>query len=120
MRYFIMRYFLTFILIFSGLNISLAFDYSEEDKNLFYNSFIEGYICEMTKIINQIDMEQSKKDKFLAELKKQINKEELVNSSWDCIKKYPINDIVSASVTCTADWSNKQIEKNKKLFSSIK
>lgn len=115
-----MKYFLTFLFIFSSLNISWAFDYSLEEKNLFYDSFIEGYISEMTKIINQTDMEQSKKDKFLTEFKKQINKDELINSSWDCIKKYPINDIVSASVTCTSDWSNKQIEKNKKLFSSIK
>lgn len=93
-----------------------AFNYSEEDKNMFYDAFIDGYVAEMAKTVSQLDIEQSKKDKFIPELKQTINKKDLMKSSWDCIEKYPIQQIVSASVICTSDWTNRQAEKNKKLL----
>ncbi|MCD7779194.1 MAG: hypothetical protein LUH05_00790 [Candidatus Gastranaerophilales bacterium] len=109
--------FFTFIITFNPV---FAFDYTEEDKKMFYDAFIDGYVTEMTKTVNQLDIEQEKKDKFTFELKKNIDKKDLIKSSWNCIQSYPIEQIVSASVICTNDWTNKQAQKNKKLFEILK
>ncbi len=106
-------------LIITTFNPVFAFNYTEEDKRMFYDAFIDGYITEMTKTVNQLNIEQEKKDKFTTELKKTINKKELINSSWSCIQSYPIEQIVSASVICTMDWTSRQTQKNKKLFNML-
>ncbi|MBQ9246323.1 hypothetical protein IJ182_08665 [bacterium] len=111
---------LLILCVFLSNNISFAYNYSEEDKNMFYDSFIEGYIEQMTNSINNLAIDQNKKDTFIKEFVKLINRNELIDSSWSCIQKYPVNDIVSASITCTSNWTTQQTEKNKKLFESIK
>ncbi len=110
------------ILLFT-VNVSVftyAFEYCEEDKNMFYNAFLEGYFTEMEKAVNKLEIEQVKKDKFLSSLKQRTNKTDLINSSWTCIQSYPIEQIVAASVICTSDWTNKQFEENKDLFDLLK
>ena len=107
-------------IIFSSLNISLAFEYSQEDKDIFYDAFLEGYFTEMEKSINNLNIEQEKKDNFIQNLKKRTNRNELINSSWNCIQKFPIEKIVEASVICTYSWTQKQIESNKDLFDMLK
>ncbi len=107
-------------LILICANPVFAFNYSEEDKNMFYDAFLDGYITEMQKTVDQLEIEQEKKDKLMSAIKKQTKKQELINSSWKCIQDYPIEQIVSASVICTADWTEKQTEKNKNLFKLLK
>ncbi len=109
------------ILIFAlNFNSVFAFNYTETDKEMFYDAFLDGYFTEIAKSINQMNIEQSKKDKLVETIKKQTNKQELINSSWDCIQKYPIQQIVPASVICTSTWTQKQALENKKIFDSIK
>ncbi len=108
------------LIIFSSLNTSFAFEYTQEDKDIFYDAFLEGYFTEIEKSINNINIEQEKKDKFIQNLKKRTNRNELINSSWSCIQKFPIEKIVEASIICTSDWSQKQIESNKDLFDMLK
>ncbi len=108
-----------FLILLLNFNPVWAFNYSENDKNMFYDAFIDGYVTEMAKTVNQLDIEQSKKDNFIAALKKNINKKDLMNSSWTCIKSYPIEQIVSASVICTSEWTSKQAKKNKELLSLL-
>ena len=114
------KIFILIMLMLVTVNIAFGFNYSDEDKNMFYDAFIDGYIEQMTNKINALDIEQQKKESIITEFKKLINKTELINSSWNCIQKYPINDIVSASINCTAEWTANQSEKNKKLLQSIK
>lgn len=104
----------------SVVNPIYAFDYTAEDKNMFYSAFLDGYFAEMQKAVNQLNIDQSKKDSFMDELKKRTNKQELINSSWNCIQKYPLQQIVSASVICTSDWAGKQTQQNKDLFELLK
>ncbi len=111
---------LCFVLFIIVSDISPAFDYTEEDKNLFYDSFTEGYIEQITKAVQAAEIDDNKKNKFISEFPKIIDRNELINSSWECIKKYPINEIVQASITCTAGWTQNQTEKNKALFNAIK
>ncbi len=109
------------ILIFAlNFNSVLAFNYTETDKEMFYDAFLDGYFTEITKSVNQMDIEQSKKDRIVETIKQQTNKQELINSSWACIQKYPIQEIVPASVICTSDWTQKQALKNRNLLNSIK
>lgn len=108
------------LLIFLSFNSAYAFNYTEEDKNMFYDAFIDGYVTEMAKAVNQLEIEQNKKDAFMSALKQNINKNDLINSSWNCIQSYPIEQIVTASVLCTSNWTNSQTEKNKKLFDLLK
>ncbi len=108
------------LLILICTNPVFAFNYTEEDKNMFYDAFLDGYITEMQKTVDQLEIEQAKKDKIMTEIKKQTKKQDLINSSWGCIQKYPIEQIVSASVICTSDWTNKQSERNKNLFKLLK
>lgn len=108
------------LLILICANPVFAFKYSEQDKNMFYDAFLDGYITEMQKTVDQLEIEQEKKDKLINEIKKQTKKQDLINSSWACIQSYPIEQIVSASVICTSDWTNKQAEKNKNLFKMLK
>lgn len=115
-----MKKFIYLLLILICTNPVFAFNYSEEDKYMFYDAFLDGYITEVTKSVNQMEIEQDKKDKFLSEFKSKIDKQDLINSSWSCIQKYPIQQIVSASVFCTSDWTNKQFERNKDLFELLK
>ncbi len=116
MRWIMKNLIYLFLNLFLTFNSVFAFEYSEQDKDMFYDAFIDGYMAEITKNINQLDIEQSKKDKFISSLKNSIDRQNLINSSWDCIKKYPIQQIVSASVICTEDWNNNQIKKNKEIF----
>ena len=102
------------------INPIYAFEYSESDKEMFYSAFLDGYFTEMEKAVDKLDIAQEKKDKYIAQLKQRINREELMNSSWGCIKKYPLQQIVAASVICTADWNKKQSENNKDLFDLLK
>lgn len=102
------------------INQAFAFEYSENDKNMFYDAFIDGYIAELSKAVNKLDIDKTKKSEFINELKSKINKDELINSSWNCITKYPIEQIVAASVICTTDWSKTQNEKNKEIMKSLK
>ncbi len=116
-----MRIFILLIFFFFfNFNPAIGFNYTEEDKNLFYEAFIDGYLTEMTKAVNQLEIEQTKKDKFISSLKQNINKKDLINSSWNCIQSYPIEQIVTASVICTYEWTNSQTQKNKKLFELLK
>ena len=108
-----------FCLIFT-VNFAAAFEYNENDKNMFYNAFIDGYVAEMTKSIEKLNIDEKKKKEFISKLKSQIDKQELINSSWKCITKYPIEQIVAASVICTADWNKMQNEKNKSLLEILK
>ncbi len=114
-----MKKILFFILVIMTCNSSLAYNYSDADKEMFYNSFINGYIDGMTDYITASALPQDKKDKFLTEFKKLINREELINSSWTCIEKYSIKEIVSAAITCTEDWTDRQAARNKKLLESL-
>ena len=107
-------------IIFSSLNTSVAFEYTQEDKDIFYDAFLEGYFTEMEKSINNLNIEQEKKDNFIQNLKERTNRNELINSSWSCIQKFPIEKIIEASVICTSSWTQKQIENNKDLFDMLK
>ena len=109
-----------FILLFCTANTCFAFEYTDDDRDMFYDAFIEGYIQEMTNSINALNIDETKKHQFLKEFISQINRNDLINSSWNCIKNYPINEIVKASVVCTQDWSKQQTEKSKILFEKIK
>ncbi len=113
-------YFIILIGILINFNYAYAYKYSEEDKEMFYNAFLEGYFTETEKSVNNLNIDASKKAQFLKELKQRIDKTELINSSWSCIQKYPIQQIVAASVICTADWNKSQTEKNKDLFEMLK
>lgn len=108
------------LVLISALNPAMAYKYTDEDKNMFYDAFLDGYFTEMQKSVNQLEIDQSKKTLFMSELKKRTNKHELINSSWSCIQKYPLQQIVPASVICTSEWTNKQTEKNKDLFELLK
>ncbi len=115
-----MRKIFTLLLFLLFINPVFAFEYSESDKVMFYNAFLDGYFTEMQKSINKLDVEQSKKDQLMQDLKKNTNRQELVNSSWGCIQKYPIQQIVSAAVICTTEWNGKQVSQNKELYDLLK
>lgn len=101
-------------------DIAYSFEYTDNDRDMFYDAFIEGYVQEMTKAVKNLNIDENKKEIFLKEFIKQINKTELINSSWQCIQKYPVNQIITASVVCTQDWNKMQTEKSRKIFEEIK
>lgn len=111
-------FFVLFLMYLS--NNCFAYQYCENDKIMFYDAFLDGYITEMKKNIAKLNVEQEKKDKFISLLQKRIDREYLIKSSWDCIQKYPVQQIVSASVICTTEWNEKQTETNKDLFDLLK
>lgn len=111
---------LVFFFIIGSMNSVFAFKYCDEDKTLFYDAFLDGYITEMRKSVDKLNVDETKKEKFMYLLEKKINREYLVKSSWDCIQKYPISQIVSASVICTADWNKMQMQKNQELYKILK
>ncbi len=115
-----MRKIFTLLLFLIFVTPVFAFEYSENDKTMFYNAFLDGYFTEMQKSINNLKIEQSRKDKLMSDLKANTNRQELMSSSWDCIQKYPIQQIVSAAVICTTEWNDKQISKNKELYDLLK
>lgn len=116
----IISLFFTLIIYVLSVNTTFAHKYGEDDKNMFYDAFIDGYILEMQKTIDKLDVEQEKKDKFMTLLKENIDKKYLMKSSWNCIQKFPIEQIVTASILCTSDWNKRQSEKNKDLFEVLK
>ncbi|MBQ3641695.1 hypothetical protein II906_07225 [bacterium] len=109
--------FLFFVFSFSP---SFAFKYCNNDKTLFYDAFIDGYLTEMQKNVDKLDINAEKKTQFMYLIKKSLDKDYLIKSSWDCIQTYPIQQIVSASVICTMDWQNKQSQSNSDLFELLK
>ncbi len=112
-------FFIILIIIFTG-NIGFCFNYTDEDKDAFYDAFIEGYIESTIKELDKYNTDNSVKEKFERELRSKINKKELINSSWNCIKQYPLNDIISATVICTYDWTKRQTIINREIYNSIK
>lgn len=101
-------------------NNCFGYTYCEDDKRMFYDAFLDGYITEMKNSVAKLEIDQEKKDKFISLLQKRIDREYLIKSSWDCIQKYPVQQIVSASVICTTEWNEKQTETNKDLFDLLK
>ena len=114
-----MKKIIILMLFIFSCNSAFSFEYSETDKEMFYNSFLNGYIDGMTDTILASSLSKEKQQKYISEFKKQINRDELINSSWDCIKSYPVKEIVSAAVTCTSEWTDKQAAKNKKLLETL-
>ena len=113
------KIFLIFCIVLN-LNPVFAFKYSEADKDMFYTSFLEGYFSEFEKSIEKLNISQDKKIMFMEAVKQRTSRYDLINSSWNCIEKYPISQIVEASVECTSEWSQKQLEENKDLFDLLK
>ena len=111
-----MKIFISLILSLFMSNTAFAYNYTDNDKNMFYDAFLEGYFTEMQKNINNLDITPQQKENFMTALKENINRQELINSSWSCIEKYPIRQIITASVVCTYDWNNKQALFYKQLY----
>jgi hypothetical protein len=57
----ILKVFFIFIIYILSVNTTLAHKYGENDKNMFYEAFIDGYIIEMQKTIDKPDVELEKK-----------------------------------------------------------
>ena len=49
-----MRSFIFFIIFLFTANSVFAYNYTENDKNMFYDAFLDGYFTEMQKVINNL------------------------------------------------------------------
>jgi hypothetical protein len=114
------KFLLLFLCLIGISNTCFAYKYCEDDKRMFYDAFLDGYITEMKSSVEKLNIEQEKKDKFISLLQERIDREYLIKSSWECIQKYPVEQIVSASVICTTEWNKKQTQTNKDLFDLLK
>lgn len=112
--------FLFFLFYCLFTNNAFCSQYNYMDKQMFYNAFIDSYIMEMQKVVDDLDIEQNKKELFMQNLKKDIDRDYLIKSSWDCIQKFPVENIVQASILCTSEWNKMQSEKNMKRFNMLK
>lgn len=115
-----LKIYLFFIFYLLLSNNTFCSQYTEEDKQLFYDAFINSYINEMQRIVENLNVEQTKKDLFMQNLKNNIDRDYLIKSSWDCIQKFPVESIVKASILCTSTWNKKQSEKTKNYFEELK
>ena len=114
------RIFFIILAFIIGANTSFGFNYTDDDRDAFYDAFIEGYIERTIKELDKYNVDSTKKERFEQELRAQINKKDLINSSWQCIKQYSLDEIIPATVICTYDWTKRQTIKNRELYNSIK
>lgn len=104
---------LTCILLMGS--VSYAYNYTEQQKNAFYNDFIKGYIMGIDIVANSLKLPQAKKQQIKNYMRASINRQELVNMTWGCLQTKNLNN-TNEIIQCAKPWADKQ---NEKLYNYV-
>ena len=105
-----MKKFIVFILFILFCPICFAYNYTEADKNEFYNSFLTGYFKNLELQVKMLPVPETKKQQIYSYVKQNTNKQELINETWGCVQtKEPMN--IPGLQQCFAPWGEKQKKK---------
>ena len=102
----IIIYFL--LIIFISLNIpASAQKYTEQQKQQIYDMIIQAYIINSEANFQKAGLPKEVKDLFINHVKENINREELIKSTWYCVEpNYKVNP--QAFRNCLNPWYEKQ------------
>ena len=101
-------YIYTLLMLILGLNApAFGYEYTEQDKNTYYDLFLVGYLNGINKQIQAYPIANDKKQLILNFAKQNINKQELMNETWGCVQAKAPTDLVGQG-SCFMSWSMKQ------------
>lgn len=89
-----------------------------ENKKEFYDNFIPELFNGMKKELISQGFTKYSVSMFMKELEPRFNRQELEDSTWECVSKYPIKDLLDKENnekfihTCFSDWTIKYVNKN--------
>lgn len=118
------KIFIIFVsLILFGLP-ALAFEYSAQEKKVFYDNFLKGmfWAMEQSLLINHVP--NSKVKVYINAMKKRVNRQQLENETWSCVVKYSPTQLNTMSdkisKECFSKWADDYYTKNQDLMKLLK
>ncbi len=116
-----------FILVISLVILglpALSSEYTAQDKKAFYDNFLKGLFWGMEQSLSQQNIPDQKIKNYVNAMKKKVNRQQLENSTWPCVSKYTIDEMMSQSDTvtqeCFAKWATEYYTKNQNLIELLK
>ena len=116
-----------FILVISLVILglpALSAEYTAQDKKTFYDNFLKGMFWGMEQSLAQQNVPEAKIKNYVSAMKKQVNRQQLENTTWPCVSKYTPEEMASQSdkVTqeCFAKWATDYYTKNQNLIKLLK
>ena len=118
------KIFIIFVsLILFGLP-ALAFEYSAQEKKVFYDNFLKGMFWAMEQSLLTNNIPKSKARVYINAMKKRVNRRQLENETWSCVAKYnpaQLNTMSEKiSKECFTKWANDYYTKNQDLIKLLK
>lgn len=115
-----MKRVITLFIAFLALSLSaFAYNYTNEDKQEFYDAFSTEFFSSMNDELISNGFQKSGVYIYSTQLKSRFNRTELENASWACIAKYSpeqlSKDIQGITHECFASWIENFIGKNSDL-----
>ena len=105
-----MKKIIVFVLFVLFCPICSAYNYTEADKNEFYNSFLAGYFKNLVIQVKMLPVSEAKKQQIYSYIKQNTNRQELINETWGCVQtKEPMN--IPGLQQCFGPWGEKQKKK---------
>ena len=101
------------------LTSSAAFAYSDHEKKLFYDGFIQGFFGELPDSLVKNGHNRAKAQKYTVALQARLNRQQLEQQTWSCISRYSIEEMNARQkelgIICFGPWVTKFLEKNADL-----
>lgn len=118
------KIFIIFVsLILFGLP-ALAFEYSAQEKKVFYDNFLKGMFWAMELSLVNNNIPQDKADRYISAMKGRIDRTQLENETWACVSKYTQKQMSSMSdeisKECFSKWADDYYTKNQDLMKLLK
>ena len=118
------KIFIIFVsLILFGLP-ALAFEYSAQEKKVFYDNFLKGMFWAMEQSLLLNNIPKSKVTTYVNAMKKRVNRQNLENQTWACVSKYTQKQMSSMSdeiaKECFSKWADDYYTKNQDLMKLLK
>lgn len=103
---------------------ALAYEYSAQEKKVFYDNFLKGVFLGMELSMSKHNIPHSKSSAYINAMKKRVNRRQLENETWACVSKYTTNQMFvqseKISKECFGKWMQNYYTKNQDLLKLLK
>ena len=95
-------------MVVMSLSKAFAYAYDNDFKNSFYDSFVTGMFEGLKGSLLSQGFTASSVNAYVAVLKPKVNRTTLEQSSWDCVSRYTVQQMMTPGIVdhCFEKWSN--------------
>lgn len=98
--------FIVISIMFMGV-FAYAYEYTDAQKNAFYDLFLASYFAAAEKQVGLYPVTAQQKKQIVNYIKQNANKQTLMNETWHCVKTKNPTDQIGIN-SCFIPWSQKQ------------